>query len=302
MNGLIGLFGLGRMGSAFAANLIRAGYQVVGFDPSVTCCAHLAALGGRAAITPSDVCSAADVILLSLPSEAALADVARALAASPRGTVAVECSTLPLSAKTDAREVLAPAGWTLLDCPVSGTGAQALERDLAVFASGPPDALARAWPALKAISREIADLGAFGNGTRMKCLANHLVTIHNVASAEVLALAEVAGMDLDLVWRTLVGSAATSRVFEVRGPMICDRTFQPATATINTHLKDIGVIRSFAGEAGCSIPFFESSVDFYYQAAAQGFAEADTASVIEVMAQSRARIGSGSRTTTKWGD
>ena len=118
---------------------------------------------------------------------------------------------------------MAPASSLQIDgqnLPVSGTGAQAANKDLVVFASGDEAAFERCREVLAGMSRAQKYVGAFGNGSRMKFIANHLVTIHNLASAEAFVLGEMAGLDPALVFDVIVDSAGSSRMFQIRGPMM----------------------------------------------------------------------------------
>ena len=135
-------------------------------------------------------------IILSLPSDAALQAVSDELAvACAAGTIVLETGTLPIAGKQKARELLAGRGVVLLDCPLSGTGAQAKNADLIVFASGDPKAIAECATIMAGFSRAHYDLGDFGNGMKMKLVANHLVAIHNVAAAEAILLGVRSGLD-----------------------------------------------------------------------------------------------------------
>ena len=129
----LGLVGLGIMGSAIARNLLAAGYRVVGFDVDAARCREMADAGVTIAASAGAVATAATTILTSLPHDEALAQTARAVisAGAPARTI-VEMSTLAIESKLAAERTLAEAGHTLLDCPLSGTGAQARTRDLTV--------------------------------------------------------------------------------------------------------------------------------------------------------------------------
>jgi putative dehydrogenase len=183
MNKTVGIVGLGIMGSAIARNLVERGWTVLGFDIDPLRRAELA----RAHVTIADdiaqVARDADIIMTSLPSPAAAEAVAREIATSgqpPR--IVVELSTLTIADKLRFEEILRKAGHIALDCPLSGTGAQARTRDLVVYASGDGDAIARCTALFSDFAKQSADLGRFGNGSRMKFVANHLVAIHNVAT------------------------------------------------------------------------------------------------------------------------
>ncbi len=182
------------MGSAYARNLIEAGFAVVGTDVTQAALDDLASRGGTLAASAREVAEAADIILLALPSVKALEKVTAELVAGVRaGAVVCEMGTLPLEAKEACRTALAAVGVEVLDCPVSGTGAQAAVRDLAVYASGDEAAFRKVETAFKGFARDVRYAGAFGTGMKLKYIANLLVTIHNLSTAEALLLAERAG-------------------------------------------------------------------------------------------------------------
>jgi putative dehydrogenase len=284
MSNIVGITGIGIMGSAMSANLIKAGFEVVGFDPSAEALAAHKARGGRVAGSPREVAESAPIVISSLPSAHALLDVAASIAgAKGQGQIVIECSTLPLDTKHQAHEILTKSGKILLDCPVSGTGAQAARKDLVVFASGDADAFERCATVFDGMSRRRKYLGPFGHGSMMKYLANLLVTIHNVATAEAMVLGMKAGLDPALIYDTLADSAATSRMLEVRGPLMRDNSYDQPTATIKTHMKDMAVIETFANGLGCPVPLFAAASQIHYAGAGQGRANQDTAAVCAVL-------------------
>ena len=178
--GPVGVIGLGIMGGAIARNLAAAGWHVVGYDIDADRCSQAAAAGVRLGTSAANVASRTPTILTSLPTPAALSAVVHDIAGAglpPR--LLVEVSTFTLGDKMAAEQVLREAGHELLDCPLSGTGAQAKVRDLVVYASGSSAAIAGLQPLFADFARQAHDLGAFGNGTKMKFVANLLVAIHN---------------------------------------------------------------------------------------------------------------------------
>ena len=283
----VGIVGLGRMGGAMARNLIGAGFKVVGRDPDAAREAALAAMGGGLADSPRAVAEAADCVLTSLPTIAAFEAVtagADGIGAADRpGLVAFDTSTLPIPVKEAGRAALAASGMTLLDTPLSGTGAQALTGDLVVFASGDTAAIASVTDVFEGFSRVHYDLGEFGNGSRMKFVANLLVAIHNVAAGEAFALGIKAGLDPETIYRVISASAATSRLFEVRGPQMVANDYSNVSASIEMQLKDMKVIGDFIAETGCAAPLFAASGQIYNAALAQGRVQEDTASVCAVL-------------------
>ncbi len=278
----VGVVGLGRMGGPIARNLVDAGFAVIGFDLDGERVRELEMSGGAGADTPGDVAQA-EIVITSLPSERALADVLHHLAERARsGQVVIEASTLSVAAKQRARAAVAPAGAVLIDCPLSGTGHQALHRDLVVLASGDEAAVRRCAPVFEGFARAHHYLGGFGAGTRMKFVANLLVAIHNVAASEALVLAKAAGLDQELALRVLCDSAGSSRMLEVRGPSMLAGRYESGVSH-RVFQKDLGLIREFAAEHSVPTPLFAASSELHLAAMASGLAELDTASVYEVL-------------------
>jgi 3-hydroxyisobutyrate dehydrogenase len=127
-------------------------------------------------------------------------------------------------------------------------------------------------------------LGAFGNGSRMKYVANLLVAIHNVSTAEAMAFGMKAGIAPETIYDVLCGSAATSRIFEVRGPMMVRNTYdENVSATFLTMSKDLSVIGQYAQSIDCPTPLFSLASNIHAAAVAQGMEMSDTAAVCAVM-------------------
>jgi len=195
----------------------------------------------------------------------------------------LETSTLPIEEKARARASLARKGITLLDCPLSGTGAQARAKDLVVFASGERGAFRKAEQFLPGFSRAHYYLGAFGNGSRMKYVANLLVAIHNVSTAEAFVLGMKAGLDPRTIYEVLANSAGASRMFQVRGPQMVANRYGEATISVALFQKDMKIIGEFAHALGAPTPLFNAAAPLYNAAMAQGLSQADTASVCAVL-------------------
>jgi 3-hydroxyisobutyrate dehydrogenase/glyoxylate/succinic semialdehyde reductase len=280
----VGMIGLGIMGSAIARNLVERGWKVIGFDTDAARRTELALAGVAIADGADQVARDAAIVMTSLPSPAAAHDVAQAIANSgqpPR--IVVELSTLTIADKLRFEAILKKAGHIALDCPLSGTGAQAKTRDLAVYASGDSDAIARCAGLFADFARQSADLGSFGNGSRMKFVANHLVAIHNVATAEAMILAERAGLDPQMVVDMVGPGAGGSRMFQMRAPMMVEGVYEPATMKVSTWKKDMAIIAEFAEDVGCATPLFTLTQPVYTQAMAMGLGDQDTAAVFEVL-------------------
>lgn len=283
----VGVVGLGVMGSAMSTHLLAAGFPVFGFDIDPARRAEHEARGGVACADPAEVARGAGVVVTSLPSAGALVNVLDGAdglgAAGKSGLVVVETSTLGHDTKEDARARAAAWGGTLLDCPMSGTGQQARDGDLIAYLSGDDEAKARALPVLAAFTRQQYDLGPFGRGTAMKLIANLLVAVHNAAAAEALLLARRAGLDLDDVLAAVGDGAGGSRMLQVRGPLMAEGRYLPATATVATMQKDNALIAAFAGSVASPTPLFSATTVLYQAAVAQDRLQEDTACVYGVL-------------------
>ena len=290
MSGTAGVIGLGIMGGAMAYHLLKAGFTVHGFDLSADAVEAARAVGVETLASAAAVAEKAPVIVCSLPSPLALRAVAEEIAASSAtDCVLMETSTLKIADKEAARDILAAGGHTLLDCPLSGTGQQAQTGDLAVFTSGDAEAVARCLPAIEAFSRENKYCGAFGNGSRMKFVANHLVTIHNTAAAEAMVLGMKSGLDPHLIYDVIGSSAATSRMFQVRGGMMADNNYDNVGMSNRLYQKDLDIITAFASDVHCPVALFAAAVQPYRATLEQGLAEKDTAAVCAVL-EDQARV------------
>jgi L-threonate 2-dehydrogenase len=284
IKGTVGVAGLGIMGGAMARNLKAGGWRVVGYDVDAAI-AHGAERDGiEIAANASALALAASDIITSLPTAAAALATANAIVAAgaPRRTI-IETSTLSIADKTAFARILSTNGHVALDCPLSGTGTQAKVKDLVVYASGDSSEIARLAPLLAGFSRRHFDLGAFANGSKMKFIANHLVAIHNVASAEAMVLGMKAGLDANQIVEVIGSGAGTSRVFELRAPMMAANHYQPASMRCATWKKDMTVIGNFATALDCPTPLFDTTQAIYAAALAGGHGQDDTASVCAVL-------------------
>jgi L-threonate 2-dehydrogenase len=280
----VGVIGLGIMGSAMAANLVKAGFDVFGYDPISKARARLKKAGGHACKDVGEVAKNCRHIVLSLPSEAALDQVcAELIAAKAKNVMVAETSTLPEAAKKRAHATLAKHRINLLDCPLSGTGAQAVTRDVAVYASGDKKAIAALGPVFDGFARVRYDVGPFGNGMRMKLVANLLVAIHNVSTAEAILMGVRSGLDAAMVVKVVGDGAGGSRMFQVRGPAMVDRSWGEATMKVSTWQKDMRLINDALQYADTPAPLFSATLPIYNAAMALGHGMDDTAAVYAVL-------------------
>ena len=282
-----GVVGLGIMGSAYAGHLIDAGFATTGFDVAADAMERFGARGGRRARTASAVARDADVVITALPSEAAM-DAAffgdDGLAAGAHaGLTVVEASTLTLEAKERARAGMDERGVPVLDAPVSGTGSQARVKDIAFYASGERTAYDAVEDVLASVARSVRYVGEFGTGSKLKYVANLLVTIHNLSTAEAVVFAQKAGLDPALMLEVVGDGAGSSRMLTVRGPMMVAGAYDEPAMKLDVYQKDIDIITAFAREIGAPTPLFSESTVFYAAALAEGRGKQDTAAIASVL-------------------
>jgi L-threonate 2-dehydrogenase len=282
--GTVGVIGLGIMGGAFAKNLAATGRRVVGYDISAARRREAERAGVEIAGSAADLASKVPTLLTSLPKPQALMDTAREIAAAKlKRLVVVEMSTFAISDKENAERVLRKAGHVMLDAPVSGTGSQAKTGDLVFYASGDSRIIAKLKPMFEAFGRHAYDVGPFGNGSKMKYVANLLVAINNVASAEAMVLGMKAGLPPQLIFDLITAGAGNSRVFELRAPMMVKGKYNDVTMKIDVWDKDMQVIGDYARKIKVPTPMFDATKPVYIKAQKSGFGAQDTAAVCAVM-------------------
>lgn len=277
MSVTVGVVGLGVMGSAMSSHIIAGGIEVNGFDTDPD---KMASFGGTQASSVAEVVQRSEIILLSLPTPQALAEVTNQLvSAEPERRIVIEMGTLALDDKLAAHRKLAEAGATMLDAPVSGTGLQAADATLVVYCSGPSDAYERVRPIFDLISQKSYDLGEFGNGSRMKYVANLLVAVHTLATAEAHALGSAAGLDPHVVQEVISAGIGSSKIFDVRGPMVASATYEPPSARLAIILKDAGIIAGFARDVGATTPLLDAAIPLYERGQDEGIGDLDAAAL-----------------------
>jgi L-threonate 2-dehydrogenase len=282
-----GVIGLGIMGGAFAKHLAVAGLRTSGYDLLPANMDALRANGGHGCSSARALAADAEIVITSLPSSVALDDAlfgAEGLIAAGRtGLLVVETSTLALEDKERVRSRLQSAGIAMLDAPISGTGPQAVTKDITIFCSGDRADFDRARAILAHFARSVRYVGSFGSGSKLKYIANLLVAIHIVGAAEAIVLGEKAGLDPSMQVDVLTDSAATSKMLEVRGPSMATGSFATPMMKVDVFQKDLDIIANFAKQSKCPVPLFSASVPLFTAVAAQGMGLQDTAAVVSIL-------------------
>ena len=281
----IGLIGLGAMGGAYAKHLLKNNFKCFEIDLDRNNILKFIQLGGQE-ITYDELFNKVEIVLTSLPSLNAYRDVLNNLKRLGKNNpkkIILDMNTISIDDKNMFKNEIIGLNIDMLDSPVSGTGAQAWEADLTVFASGSKELIDKCMNIFKAFSKEVINVGSFGNGMKFKILANLLVTIHNTAAAEALRLGELAGLDQDMIFKVLGNSAATSVMLQKRMPLMINKNYEPPTASYNIFLKDVDIIRNFIKDNNVTLPTFEGSAKIYDKAEKTLSKNWDTASVYEVL-------------------
>lgn len=283
----VGIVGLGSIGLPIAANIMAKGFEVHGYRRSAM--DAFAAAGGAPAASPKAMAQECDVIITVLPDLAAVEDAVCGpngiLASGRTGLTIIELSTLPMSGKQALADKVSAAGCTLMDCPISGVPQMIKDRAGILFVSGPKPCFDAAKDVFDAITDKVFYLGEFGAGTKMKFIANSLVSIHILAAAEALALGVKAGLDRDLMVKVLSPSAGGSLQFQVRAPLMMQKKYEPVLAATSILSHDVPMFTQFADELGCEVPLLRVAEDYYKRALGTEWENKDVASIIEIVAQ-----------------
>lgn len=283
---LVGLVGVGLLGHAVVSRLRAAGHEVIGHDVVAERVKALIALGGRPGGSVKGVVEAADLVCVVLPSLPAVEEVvlgpAGIAGAARCGQTVAQMSTIsPALTERLAAECRA-RGVGFLDCPVSGTSGMVERGDGLIFVGGERPLYEQWRPVLESILPRAVFIGAAGQAMVLKLVANLLVALNSAAAAEALSMAARAGLDVRVALEILTGSAASSRMLEVRGPMIARREFPPQMK-LDLFMKDLHLIQDAAAAVGAPLPLTDAAEALYRQAQTAGRGGEDLAVVVTAL-------------------
>jgi len=298
MSDRVGLIGLGAIGLPLAVNFVAKSFEVHGYRRSPM--PELQGVGGRPAASPRAIAEACDVIVTVLPTYDNVREVLEGSASRPdgvlrsgrKGLVILELSTLAMKEKEALRALVEGAGSIMLDAPLSGVPKMVQDRASIIFASGDKAAFDRVKPVFDAMTDKAFYLGPFGVGTKMKFVANTLVGIHILATAEAMALGVKAGLDPELMVKVLSPSGGTSLQFQVRAPLMAQRKYEPVLAPHPLLIKDLDKITQFADELDCPAPLVHVAREYFQRACESEWRDKDVASIFEIVAQQTGVAGS----------
>ena len=286
----IGFIGLGIMGSPMAANLVRAGHEVAGHDHKQSAMDRLAALGGRAAPTIAAATEDAEIIITMLPDWPQVEEVTRGPAGifetlRATGTPSVlyiDFSTIRPETSRELARAGAEIGVRVLDAPVSGGEAGAIEGRLSVMVGGDAADFEAARGVFEAVAATFALVGPHGAGQVVKAANQLLVGGTYALVAEAIVLMERAGVDARAGLDMLAGGLAASRILEVKRESMLAREFKPGFR-IDLHHKDMGIAIAAARDAGVSLPMTGLVAQLIAAARAQGYGSLDHSALLKVV-------------------
>jgi 3-hydroxyisobutyrate dehydrogenase/2-hydroxy-3-oxopropionate reductase len=282
----VAVVGTGRMGSAMARALSRAGQDLVLQNRTAETAETLAReLGGRAVTTPADAASTADIVISMLANDDAVESTYRGpdgLIAGAHATgVLVDCSTVTPERLRSLEDDVRATGSGLLDSPVSGSVSLAESSKLTLMVGGSAEDLERARPALEAIAGTIFHLGPLGTGAAMKLAVNAIVFGLSNAVAEGLVLAERAGIDRALAYDVIAAGAAGAPLVQYKRAAFVQPDATPVAFSLDLAAKDLGLIADFARRLGVPLAQAPVNLELIERAAADVGGDRDFSAVAD---------------------
>lgn len=276
--------GIGLMGLPMSRRLLAAGYPLTVWNRSPDKCAPLAEQGARVAARPADLCEA-DIVMLCLADTAAVRDVVFGsggiVERARPGQLLVDFSSAePAATREMAAELEARTGMRWVDAPVSGGTPGAEAGTLAIMAGGRDEDVERIRPVLAHLGQRLTRMGDVGAGQVTKVCNQMIVACNALVIAEVVALAEKAGVDAGLIAPALAGGFADSKPLQILAPQMAESRFEPIKWHVRTLLKDLDTAVRLSREQGSATPMSGLAAQLMRLHASQGHAEQDPATLV----------------------
>ena len=280
---MIGLIGVGLIGSAIAERLIAGGLRGVGWDLDPGCLQDLRRLGGGVAEAAEQVFRSCDHVLLSLPSHHEVNEVLKVCGPALRpGLVVIDTTTGDPVSTEQVAEILTARQVGYLDATISGSSAQVRTGAVTLMVGGALETFAACADIFSAVGQRTFHTGPAGTGAKMKLVTNLVLGLNRAALAEGLAFAQSFGLDLARTLEVMRGSAAYSRIMDTKGERMINRDFAP-DARLSQHLKDVRLIVSIGQQAGLPMPLSTAHRAVLEQAEAAGCGDLDNSAIIAVL-------------------
>jgi putative dehydrogenase len=286
----IGIIGLGIMGGTMAKALMAHGHQVVGYDIEAVKRRRLDRMGGQSTTELTTLLEQCQLLITALPTPQALLETVHQIASQTKPIkkqVLIETSTFTLEDKLTAKSILDARKIEMIDAPISGTSHPDPASQWIIFVSGGRKTCRSIEPILRSFSVKAPWVGEFGEGIKLKLVANHLVAILNVAAAEATAFSLAMGLNPQTMLEHIGQSPYIGTgLMRIRVPMMIQKKFKPATMKIEVWQKDMDIIGEMMKSRKFHAPLFQASASIYDTAQSMGFGDHDTASVSQVLSPS----------------
>jgi 3-hydroxyisobutyrate dehydrogenase-like beta-hydroxyacid dehydrogenase len=285
MKASIGILGLGKIGRAAGENLLKEGFPVAAVRRPST--EDFIKVGGTLVETAAELARRCELVITCLPSEESMHESFE----GPRGLIAgahknltvLEMGTFSVALKTELANGLRAKGTPMLDCPISGTPSMVANKAGVLFVSG-DKAVAERWAdAINAFAPKNFHVGEFGCGMAIKLATNFIVGANSLAVAEGFAFGIRAGLDPELMIKVMGPSAAGSRVFDFRAPMIAQRKFKPAPGPAHVLWKDLQLVKAESDRLGLAAPVLHTQLEWFGKMMSGGRQDDECAAVFEVL-------------------
>ncbi|HET7326873.1 MAG TPA: 2-hydroxy-3-oxopropionate reductase [Nocardioidaceae bacterium] len=284
----IGFIGLGIMGAPMAANLVRAGYDVTGYDVTPGSVEKLVRAGGKPADTIAEAAAGADVVVTMLPDSPQVEEVVLAAggvieSANPDALL-IDMSTIAPETSVAVAKAGQEKGIRVLDAPVSGGEQGAVEGTLSIMVGGDEEVFEAGRPVLDKLGKTIVHVGGHGAGQTVKAANQLLVAgIYSLVS-EAIVLLEASGVDGERGLEVLAGGLAGNTILDRKAATMLAREFTPGFR-IDLHHKDMGIALASARSAGVSLPVTGLVAQLVASARAMGYGSLDHSALLQVVEQ-----------------
>ncbi|WP_162803809.1 NAD(P)-dependent oxidoreductase [Pseudomonas fluorescens] len=283
----LGFAGIGLMGLPMCRRLLAAGYPLTVWNRNPAKCAPLVEAGARQVATAAELCEQTDVVMLCLADTAVVREVvfgpAGVAEGAKPGQLLVDFSSLePTATREMAAELAGKTGMAWLDSPVSGGVVGAEAGSLAIMVGGDAADLDRVRPVLLELGQRVTHMGGVGAGQVTKACNQMIVACNALVIAEVVALAEQAGVDASLIAEALAGGFADSKPLQILAPQMAESRFEPVKWHVRTLLKDLDTAVKFSRETGSATPISGLAAQLMRLHGAQGFLQKDPATLVQM--------------------
>lgn len=283
---IIGFIGPGKIGLPICANLVKAGYRVLGYRRSPM--TEFEGAGGTPARSPAQVGAEADIVFACLPDDAALDEVVQGphglIHSARKGQIVIELGSHPIPVKQRYLAPLAEKGAVFLDGEVSGTPGMVAQRKAVIYLGGDRAAAKSIEPVVGAFADLCLYLGPFGAASKVKLVNNLLVGLHIAGTAQAMAIGLKAGVDTDLLIKAVAMGSGGSTQFGIRAPWMAERRFMPQQGTAASLVHYLEMAKGFAEEVGAATPLLDCLIDIYRRAVPV-VGDRDVAAILELFEQ-----------------